>query len=299
MKFLLSVVAVCLTFIGFSQSKEESLKELQNGKLYIFTYDTTESGSAEYCKQYNSNLHDVFDSKRWDFCKVDYIQVTKIESFKSSNPEAFLLIPMELEFEYSPSMKLNQRKSGGICYFKIGRAKDYTVRNKLLKFNEYVDIKKPLHTAAMANFDIQSMFIGVGFMQKSLKKAVLTKEEIVAKKEEAKTKEHISNNQRLRTKTLYIDKDQLNGLSENDLKQLYKYPIKVTSLKEIVTAIKENKSDFTFIQIQMGAATQNKDMLMVINPEDFNYLALVTVEVGTYKLEKDIFEKLNKIAERE
>ena len=299
MKVLISIVLVSLSFFGYSQTKEESLKELKNGKLFIFTYDTTDAETSTYCKEFNHNLYEVFNSKRWDFCKVEYIPVSKIDALVESNGEAFLLIPMEIEFTNAPSTKFNQRSGGNISYLKLGRAKDYVVRKQFFKKNKYVDLKKTLNSAAMANFDIKSMFIGVGYMQKSLYNGILTKEEIIAKKELAKSKEKVSNIQKLKTKTLYIDKDELDGLNEKDIKSIYRHPVKVTSLKEITDAIKENRADVIFIQIQMGPSTQNKDILMVIDADDYSNLAYFTVEVGLTKLDKDVFEKLNKIADKE
>jgi hypothetical protein len=301
MKSILTGLILLLSIAVYSQTKEESFKELKSGKLYVMTYDTTETTSQDYFKQYNRNVRRVFGSKRWDFCAVEYIQIDKIEALMASNGEAFLLIPMQIEFTtkvYDLS-KFNQRSGGEISYLKLGRAKEYVVRKQFLKKNKYVDFKKQIHASPMANFNIASMFIGVDYMQRAFYRGILTKEEIAAKKEQEKTREKVSNIQKIKTKTLYIDKDQLDGLTESDIKTIYTHPFKVTGFDEIIQAIEEKRANVTFIQIQMGPATQNKDILMVIDVDDYNNLAYFTVDVGLYKLDKDIFEKLNKIANKE
>lgn len=300
MKQIIIILVFLISFTGFSQEKDEIFKELKNSKLYVFMYDTTETDlEATRCQVYNKNIREILSLKRWDFCSVEYVYFDKLESFLSNKGESFLMIPMEVEVQNNiETNKLNQRYTAEYSMLKIGRAKDFVVKKQLFKKNAYVDFKKSINTSMLASFNTIDLCIGVDYMQKSLYKKTLTKEELKEMKIQEKAKPRVANIEKLKSKTLLVDKSKLEGLDEAALVSIFNFPVKITTASDIEQAVKEKRSNITFLKQQMWNSATTEDMLMIIDNDDFSNLGFIGVKMYLKKYNKEIFEKLKKAVEK-
>ncbi len=273
--------------------KCEDYNDLKNSKIIVGLMDTTDKKQT-FPRFYNNNIMRAVKAEL-KFCEYEFGNVSDFAEMKKAKEDVYLLIAVDIDhINLNANFLKREAVSTNICYIQIGKASDLKVKKKLSAKNYNLVFNKFKLMAVCGSYDLTSVITSIHEMGEKIKYTCATKEE---KKE---TNANVRDATVLRDKTLLFDKDMLPAdMTEEKLKEIYKYPFKIVNIKEIEQAILNKESDKAFIHTEPISEVKAMDGVFVKPCDNLTYAIAILQgrgdgnEIGQRKL-KEINELVSR-----
>lgn len=275
-------------------AKCEDFSDLKNSKIIVGLMDTTDK-SQSFPRYYNNNIMRAVKAEL-KFCQYEFGNIADFAEVKKAGEDVYLLIPVDIEHvNLNANFMKREAFSTTISYLQIGKASDLKVKKKLSAKNYNLVFNKYKLMAVCGSYDFTSMITAIHEIDWKVKYSCATKEE------RAEMNVGMRDARVLRNLTLLFDKDMLpKGMTEEKLKEIYKYPFKIVDNTEIEQAILKKEADKAFIHTEPLSDVKAMDGVFVKPCDNLKYAIVIVQgrgdgnEIGERKL-----KEINELVSRE
>lgn len=277
MRYLLLFILLSIVATGYSQKyrfeqnfKIDELKEFKNAKVYI--------GLTAH-EEVNNALRDAIKDN-WSLTEITgekTIETLQKEASENKNIAYIALVE-------SKSSNLFSDKSGIAAKSKTYALQINKDGNKYGFYHQYLCYAEGFKE----NIDL-SVAIGVKMLNSKLK----TIDENNIKKSKRIKKHAKANADVFTTKTLYIPKEWLGDINEEDFKNGYEKKVKFVNLKEYIEAIKNNQKDMIYaLPLAIPAEGGFVNTHVFTEADNHNYLGLCQ-RLTMMEMQTNVFNSYN------